>query len=118
MSRLAQLKSDVQDLRLAPYGKRESTFLKNLQHRTIIRQDFSDQLPDPKEKVDLRLREAASYLNEPCRWLRAQWRRVRARAATASSLDTSLIVADANKQRPIPGAEWSEERSRNRSTSL
>jgi hypothetical protein len=47
MSRLAQLKSDVQDLRLAPYGKRESTFPKNLQHRSIIRQDFSNQLPDP-----------------------------------------------------------------------
>src|SRR6266446_8333433 len=203
----AQLKSDVQDLRLAPYGKRESTFLKNLQHRRIIRKDFSDQFPEPgakgdrsemmherradtlrliliddsesylrlprlhedvtptprdhgpaaflhyrsqrdvivevdiQEKVNLRLREAASHseetaikglpaaaidgcdevgpvvrsesadfdppsiaqrleyrivgwfqhdrhvFNEPCRWLRAQWRRVRARAATASSTD-------------------------------
>src|SRR5260370_15022526 len=52
MSRLAQLKSDVQDLRLAPYGKRESTFLKNLQHRTVVRQDFSDQFPEPGAKGD------------------------------------------------------------------
>src|SRR5260370_10219833 len=50
----AQLKSDVQDLRLAPYGKRESTFLKILQHRTVIRKDFSDQFPERGAKGDRR----------------------------------------------------------------